>query len=371
MSTSTFKEVIRTIGGNKSLRRIAAASIKREVDYIYGYSKYSLNEIDLGLESRLHSMTYLARSIVGIIGKKGVALETKTQLCRHYLQLLEPYVERHLPKPVYEWDFEPKYTLEMAVFLDAVGEIDWRKYGLLEQIVIFGKDSSVESKAKFLELFIDHLNHDQQMLKHFSSEPRKELEELEAPGFTLFDVFFIDSYPEEIPSSTFNILKHLAQITSSQHIGGKNVPLKALGNLNCLTLGDINWVMDHIILFGVPNRVKACEDLYEALLGRGEDLKTLQSLASQVKGAPDSYILEPKVKGFLKVAARLPVDKAQLVKMAAELLDPRISSNARLWIYKLIHKESGSGEILERAKDDNSKIIREWAAKASKLAPAR
>ena len=79
-----------------------------------------------------------------------------THRARHYLQLLEPYVERHLPKPVYEWDFEPKYTLEMAVFLDAVGEIDWRKYGLLEQIVIFGKDSSVESKAKFLELFIDH-----------------------------------------------------------------------------------------------------------------------------------------------------------------------------------------------------------------------
>jgi hypothetical protein len=365
MSASAFRKIVKTIMGDDALRRIALASVKIEVDDIYGYSKYSLKEMSWDFESRLYSMTYLARSIVGIIGEDEVPQGVKKNLCHSYLGFLRPYVEGNLPKPVYDWRSEPSYTLEMAVFLDSVGELDWGDFELLDLIVYFGKDSCVESKGEFTLLFVDHLNKDKKMF-HYYSSGRGEGLEGSTDTLSFFGVFFKDSYPEEMTRSTFNILRYLGRMISSGS-SGKNVSLKPLGELDFLTPGDINWIMDHIILFGVPNRVKSCEDLYGVLFEKGEDVNSsFHSLVSQVREGADSYVMEPKIKGFLNAATRLPVDEVRLVEMASTLLDLGISVSAKLWIYKLVFKVGGNRKILERAKKENSKTIRKWAAKASK-----
>lgn len=377
MSASlSIEEVIDLICGDDSLREMAASAVKDEVDYIYGYSKYTLEEIDWELELRLYSMTYLAKAIVRILKHPKVDLDIKKTLCSSYLNLLEPYVKGELPKPVYEWEFEPDYTIEMAVFLDSIGEMDWKDYGLLDLIMIYSESSTVESRGRFLERFIERINMDGEMLEYYTSPRPEDSEEMEVSRMSVFDLIpaLIATMPPdkasrlEISQSTLNLMKVLSLIIGSKLRRWRNVPLRVLGRLRHLSNGDIMWMMDHLAFFRIPNCVKACEDLYMALNDREEDLEALlRTLTSQLKKKQKhDYRDEPKVKGLLRAVSKLPGDKSRFVELARGLLNARITPGAKLSVYKFIYETGGDRRILEMAKKERLKTIREWAAKTSK-----
>lgn len=365
----SIKEIVDVICGDGSLRRVAAAAIKEEVDDIYGYSKYDLNEIDWSMEDRLYFMAYLAKAIVVIIEQPKIDLELKKTLCSSYLQLLVPGVKGELPRAVYRWGFEPCFTVEMAVFLDTFGELDWRNFELLEEIVAFGAESSVESKARFLENFVARLNRDEDMFKHFTS-PKEGVEDWEVSELAHFDhFFFTPKTREEISPSTLCLLENLSMIMCSS--GRKNVPLKPLGKLKCVTNADITWMLDHLILFRIPNGVKASEELYEMLLERGEDPKALlHSLLSRMEAkCKISYHKERKVRGFYRAISKLPGDKSRFITLTKRLLDAKMGADAKLSAYKFLYRETNDRELLEKARDEGTMKIREWAVKALKSRP--
>ena len=128
------------------------------------------------------------------------------------------------------------------------------------------------------------------------------------------------------------------------------------------------WIMDHLILFRIPNGVKACMDLYEILLEKGEDPKVLlDSLISNVKKDPKSqYSNEHKIKGLLRTISKLSIDKSQFVILTKELLDAKTGPDAKLSVYQFVYKETEDRGILERAKNESAKKIREWAVEKSK-----
>lgn len=369
MPLPDIKELVELICGDASAREAAAAAIKEEIDDIYGYSKYSREGIDWDLEYRLYSMTYLAKAIVGITGQPGGELGLKKLLASSYMELLGDYLEGELPEKVYEWGFEPDYTIEIAVFLYSVDELDWGDYELLELITVFGGGSSVESRGKFLERLVDRLNKDEEMLEYLTSTPDQELAEEEALQILELSPIFTTYGPEELDISptALSLLRILTPIISSKR-SGKNVSMRSLARLNCLTREDMMWIMNNLLILRVPNRVKAYEELYEALIKRGEKPKALlESLISDVKEQSRSkYMDEPRVKGLLRSISRLSIDKSQLANMSKELLDTRTRAGARLEAYKFIYEETKDRAILERAKRANVKRIREWASEISR-----
>lgn len=368
MPVPDIKELVSLICRDESVREVAAAAIKEEIDDIYGYSKYSREAIDWDLEPRLHSMTYLAKAIVEITRSSGVDLGLKRLLASSYLELLDDYLEGELPEKVYEWGFEPDYTIEIAVFLDSVDELDWGDYELLELITVFGGGSSVESRGKFLDRLVDRLNKDEEMLEYFTSTPDQELAEEEALQILELSPIFTTYGPEElyISPTALSLLRILTPIIGSKR-SGKNVSMRPLARLNCLTREDIMWIMNNLLILRVPNRVKAYEDLYEVLIQRGEEPKALlESLISDVKEQSRSkYMEEPRIKGLLRTISRLSIYKSELANMSKELLDTKTKAGARLEAYKFIYEVTEDSEILERAKRANVKRIREWASEIS------
>lgn len=369
MPAPSIKKVVKLICDDESLRRLAVSAVKDEVDDIFGYSKYNREEIDWGLESRLYSMTYLAKAITWIIKKPEIDSGLKKKLASMYIGLLEPYEENKLPESVYDWGFEPDYTIDIAVFLDEAGGLDWGNHRLLDLVMVYGAGSTVEGKEKFLEIFVDRLNQDEEVFEYYSStSPRPE----EHPVTTTpWDFSPLLDYlrPEECMASpaALKLLAVLSTLISSKHTS-KNVSLKALGRLELFTKQDIEWIIDNMLFFNIPNRVKAFEELYSVLMEKGEEPKTLlDSLVTKLKEDRRSkYTGDARVKGLIRAISMTQSDKSSIVTEAEELLDAGVGANARIEVYKFIYAEAGKEEILERARGDNSKKIREWAEDESR-----
>ena len=77
------------------------------------------------------------------------------------------------------------------------------------------------------------------------------------------------------------------------------------------------------------------------------------------------------MKGLLNVISKLPGDKSRFVTIAEELLDAKIGPSAKLSVYKFVYEETKNRLLLERARSESAKKIREWAAKTLKRSPDR
>lgn len=366
MPVPSVNSLVSVICGDKALRKAAVAAVKEEEKHVLGRSKLTRKEIDRGLESRLYLMTYLAKAITGIIKHPEVRTEVKKSLASSYLQLLGPFDDGKLPKRVLDSGFEPDYAIDLAVFLDQTGDLDWRNHELIALILRFGAGSTEEAKEKFLELFVEHVNNDGKILRHYTRQGRGgKKREIPLTPWNLSPLMeFMDADELTASPAALSLFKLLSPVISSKRTG-KNVSLKALGRLECLTLLDVTWFMDHLLFYSIPNKVKACEDLYVSLMEKGADpVSLLGSLITSVKEDPVSkYSGESRVKGFLRAVSGLSLDKMPLLPLLEELLEAGARSEARLAVYRFIYEETGEKEVLERARSDGAKKIREWADK--------
>jgi hypothetical protein len=58
-----IEELAKTISSDSHLRAIAVGAPKREVDRIYGYSKYERDEVSYEIRERLYNLGYLGASV--------------------------------------------------------------------------------------------------------------------------------------------------------------------------------------------------------------------------------------------------------------------------------------------------------------------
>lgn len=346
-----MRELINRICNDPLMSKEAAIAIKKEIDRIYGYSKYDISDVQAELKKRLYSLVYLGGAIVRLIDHKKIDEETKKRLAFSYLSFLKLYEERELPEMTYSlWGQDPIYSIELAVFLDSLGERSFfSDYDLLLLIILFERDSSKKAKESFLKILIEQLNENPELLDYLSAIAK-----------------------ELYPFSPLQISKNKSHNSSLlmllQPIYGhrtKHISLSPLVRFERLTPIDVLWMLDNLgfmSIYGIP---QASEELCEILLKMDYPLKNLlDKLILKGKERKFSYTLIRKIKGLLKVLVKHPSamdQEEELITILRELLAINPPSELRLSVYKFLYEKTTKKELLKKASKDPSKKVRNWA----------
>jgi hypothetical protein len=358
--------MIREIANNEKLARIASAAVKKCVDDIYGYSKYSSAEIRSELEDRLYCMTYLGWAINDILKNDSVKEKVKVRLASGYIGLLEPYASGHLPKEVYKYweDMEPAFVIEIAAFLDARGLFDWSNKKQIEYSLNFASHSGMLAKKALLASLIDKLNKDR-ALSQFLSKDLLHSSEVFALESRNDRGRFSPLRLDHVDECKQILLLNLAPLFDADY---RDSSFRLICDLSCLTKDDLIWFfVDITISFFTRNfnRLTSFRDLGKGLVARGIPLISLiQKLDEKWSGDNKSrsfYFDEVRVRVLAELAENYGQCDSSFVDTVRRFLKHRMETNTREYLFKFVYRHSGDRTILEEALQWKSAKIRSWA----------
>jgi hypothetical protein len=294
---------------------------------------------------------------------------TKISVARRYLGILPFYVERLLPKDVYDtWeDMEPTCVVEAANFLQERGVFDWKDDRVLECVLRFASGSSVRAKRDFLSSLIDKMNRDKHLLRGFSADilsPQEEAyREMEALTGKKRDPYGLDGIPE----ARRKLLLNLQPLLDADRAESSFGPLAGLAALTDQDLVEFFLGVGGLFFFssGRMNRVALFRDLAEGMLAkRGiTPIDLLVRLDQRTDRDKFLYDDEAKTKGLLQLVQTRGEATQEFARVIEKFLGYKMETETRFQFLRFVYEKTNDRSVLDRALGLKSKKIRDWAYK--------
>lgn len=381
--TPVLAQVALKISSDSTLSRIASVGVKQEVDHIYGYEKYPLDEVASELEERLYNPTYLGFAIGAILGNPKISNAIRTRLAAQYLDVVVSYLEGKMPKKTYEYwggDAEPSCVVEAAAFLAERNEHAWmKKKEYVKAALSFTKDSSVRAKKSLLQELVKRIN---------------DKEDEKRDGRSLADIL---SSEELVVDSWLGFLKETAAQTTKKKGGdnrqlfsnlsalvdaeGEESSAGALCRLSSLDKDDLIQIFVDMPLFAFlrrspSNRTSLYYDVGKVLVRERQIpfVSIVQALAAKFRGEMKKskrviyYADEPKLKALCKLALDLGEGQNdELLTLVHDVVKVKgVETETRLVLFKFLYENLDSMKIKKKLLAEASRFksgkIRAWAS---------
>ncbi|MGI0090584.1 MAG: hypothetical protein ACREBS_02645 [Nitrososphaerales archaeon] len=380
--------VARQIASNPSLSKIASLAVKDEVDYIYGYKKYSLDEIASELEERLYNPTYLGRAVIAILQRPEVSKVEKTHLAENYLDVVVTYLKGKMPRKTYEYwgsDAEPSYVVESAAYLVAQGKnhLDWiTKPGYLKGILSFTKDSSVQAKKSLLEGLVAKIN-EEYGKDSGRGRGRNLLTDLLSKEDLIVDnwVGFLKEMGVTAPvkdnRGKFQLVGNLGPLLDAE---GNESSAGALCRLSCFETIDLTAIFAELSLVPFLRRTPSNRTLlyYDGARVMCQERNVpfssiVQALARKLRDELKKdrrvmyYADEPRLKALCRFAVEIGESRnTELLVLVKNVINLKgVETETRLVLFRFLYEnldnEKEKRSLLETANSFKSGKIKAWA----------
>jgi hypothetical protein len=409
-------QIATKIASDPILSRIAAFAVKKEVDHIYGYSKYSIDEIGSELQERLYNPTYLGCSVGRILEATEVQEAVKIELAQNYLDIVASYDRGEMPKKTYEYwgeDAEPSCVIETAVFLtQAKKSLDWitKDKEYLKGVLSHTTDSSVESKKAMLEALVAKINEEHQQ----QQQEQNKLSTKRTKSITEF------LSKEDIPAESWlSFLKDLNRIAPFSDEGKKKETdsekgkFRLVSNLAALIDAKEDYssagALCRLSILGKDDLLEIFVDLpLIPFLRRNPSNRTMlyydvAKVMVQERGVPFSSIVrglhnklhaelkksnrvmyyqdEPKLKALCRLSMEISqVHNSDLLKLVHQVIKLKgVETETRFALFKFLYQNLKENQekksLLEEAPSFKSQKIKAWidleSAKANRAEQTR
>jgi hypothetical protein len=358
------------------LAKMASIAVRDEVDSIYGYKKYTLEEIAAELEERLYNPTYLGCSLNAILGKSEVSEIQKSRLAESYLDVAASYLLGKLPKKIYEYwgaDAEPSHVVEAAAYLAERKRFDWTKKKYLTAILSLAQNSSVKAKRLLLQTLVEKLNEEEVRGKRSLTRLLSSQDLVVDRWFSLMKEIGIPRVKGK-QEGKWQLLCNLSFLIDAE---GDESSAGALCRLSCLEKDDLLDILDqlplHPFLRRTPsNRTMLYYDIAKVLFLERKIpfVSMVQTLAKKFQDEKEGshYMDEPKLKALTKLSVDVGENQnAELLQLLRNALNLKgIETETRLalirFLYENAENQQRKNEVLHEASRFKSGKIRAWAS---------
>lgn len=358
------------------LAKMASIAVRDEVDFIFGYKKYPLEEIAAELEERLYNPTYLGCSINAILEKSEVSEIQKIRLAESYLDVAACYLSGKLPKKTYEhWgaDAEPSHVVEAAAHLAERKRLDWTKKKYLTAILSLAQDSSAKAKRLLLQKLVEKLNEEEVLDKRSLTHLLSSRDLVVDRWSSLMKELGIPRVKRK-QQEKWQLLCNLSSLADAE---GDESSAGALCRLTCLEEDDLLDILDqlplHPYLRRTPsNRTMLYYDIAKVLYLERKIpfVSMVQALAKKLQDEKEGshYMDEPKLKALTKLSVDAGENQnAELLQLLRNALSLKgIETETRLVLFRFLYENSENqqrkNEVLHEASRFKSGRIGAWAS---------
>ncbi|MGB9806608.1 MAG: hypothetical protein ACPLRT_07640 [Thermoproteota archaeon] len=383
---SPLQSLKKLILKDTTLRMLAAQAIKADVDYIYGYPKYSLDVINRQLSERLECMEYLGFAVNSILNSKEVSEDVKVSIAKDYLSVVLIYSEGKLKsKHSHYWeDMTPVFVVETALFLNEKKVFNWGDVNVIRKIIYFARSSSVKAKANFLSVLVTKINEDKKLLDEFTKSAGELAEKpllcLGKPSglkeSDLFDNLILslslrldELNPKglgNLPPESRTLLINLFPLLDADYSSSSVEPLVKLKALSNQDLISLFIAQVSPLRLNPLNRVVFYRNFAKAMFKeRGiKPSELVDAIDRSIESSEDfPGFYEQKILGLMDATEEIGEGAKSLAEVVKKCLEYRMETDTRFRFLKFAYKYTKDEEILKKALNCKSKKIRSWAMK--------